>query len=267
MMLKANGAVAAAVTHPPIVFIRGLLLDRRFWRGFPDRFEGWQTHAPDMPGAGLGDAERFPMRMDRLLAPFRAECKSATGADRFLLVGHSLGGMLALEWLGRHPEEVLGVATLNSSSGHWLRGPFGRLNQVNALRLLPQILRRKKDAAKFVMLLTNHPEEAEAEANRAEWQDLLDAGCRGLGLMVRQFISVMNWRPRIAPPYDSRVLLTVGSADGFTPNSGSHRLQKQLPGASMFTLPGGHELFADHGPELATAIELHFEALLTREEE
>jgi pimeloyl-ACP methyl ester carboxylesterase len=190
----------------------------------------------------------------------------ATGANRFMLVGHSLGGMLAMEWLGRYPDEVVGVATLNSSSGHLLRGPFGRLNQLKAMRMLPQFFRTKKDASKYIRWLTDHRDENEEKNNQDEWQALLDDGSRGFGLVMRQFLCVAGWLPRIDAAYHKRILLTVGSGDSFVPASATRRLKRQLPGASVVRLPGGHELFADQGPELAKTIIEHFESLCVSEE-
>ena len=65
--------------------------------------------APDLPGHGESPRPAVPMA----LADY-AEAALAVLAEPALIVGHSMGAMIALDMAVRHPEMVPGVAALNA---------------------------------------------------------------------------------------------------------------------------------------------------------
>jgi pimeloyl-ACP methyl ester carboxylesterase len=68
---------------------------------------GWSEPAPGT-SPGLCDAERTAARLRRALA-------AAEIAPPYVLAGHSLGGLLVRVFSGQHPDEVAGVALLDSA--------------------------------------------------------------------------------------------------------------------------------------------------------
>lgn len=93
--------------------------------GFTETHEAWQATAtalatqykvlaPDLPGSGgTGLAGDSSAEM-----PFMADCVwamlAAENIDKAVLVGHSMGGYVALEMLAQQPERVLGIGLVHS---------------------------------------------------------------------------------------------------------------------------------------------------------
>jgi len=68
--------------------------------------------ALDMRGHGTSDAPRSNDYAINGLADDVAAVADELQLDRFVLVGHSLGGMVAADYAGRHPERVAGLVLL-----------------------------------------------------------------------------------------------------------------------------------------------------------
>jgi pimeloyl-ACP methyl ester carboxylesterase len=85
----------------PTVFIHGIRLSGSMWGPVAALVHG-RTVAPDLPGHGARHAERFTI--DGAVETIVAAIDSVGG--RAVLVGHSLGGFMAIATAGRHPDRV-----------------------------------------------------------------------------------------------------------------------------------------------------------------
>ncbi|MFL5298898.1 MAG: alpha/beta fold hydrolase [Anaeromyxobacteraceae bacterium] len=90
------------------VFVHGNFGSWRWWQPMFDRLPpGYRAYAPDLrgcgetPGGGSGEAYEIPQLAEDLLA-----FVEALGVRSFHLVGHSLGGGVALQFALAHPERV-----------------------------------------------------------------------------------------------------------------------------------------------------------------
>lgn len=100
---------------PAILFIHGYLESKKIWGGFIDRFTQTNTViAPDIPGHGISeiiDSEHsMSLMTDVLLSILQAE-----NINKVMLVGHSMGGYIAMEFVSRFPEYVSGLCLLHST--------------------------------------------------------------------------------------------------------------------------------------------------------
>jgi pimeloyl-ACP methyl ester carboxylesterase len=108
-------ALAEAGAGRPIVLIHGLGGTFRYWLGTIRRLSQLgRVLAFDVPGFGGSQPASTPFDLltagERLLAA----CE-AVGAPRPVLVGHSLGGPIAVLVAERHPERVAGVVLVAST--------------------------------------------------------------------------------------------------------------------------------------------------------
>ena len=103
-------AVIAEGTGPRLLLIHGVGLRAEAWNAQMNALsERFEMIAPDLPGHGESEGLSFPATLadfgDRL----------ARLLDRpTVIVGHSLGALIALDIAARHPERIQGVAALNA---------------------------------------------------------------------------------------------------------------------------------------------------------
>lgn len=92
-----------------LVFIHGWICDRTHWRHQVDAFAAGHTVVTlDLAGHGNSGKDRDDWTADRFGADVQAVVE-ALDLPRVILVGHSMGGQVALEAAARMPERVLGV--------------------------------------------------------------------------------------------------------------------------------------------------------------
>jgi pimeloyl-ACP methyl ester carboxylesterase len=99
---------------PPLVFVHGAACNRRFWGQQVPRFSSaHRVVAVDLRGHGESDAppERYTVR---LFAEDLASTCTQLGIESPVVIGHSLGGIVALEFGCGYPGQV-GAAVLIDS--------------------------------------------------------------------------------------------------------------------------------------------------------
>jgi len=105
--LRGSFSAAGSSKNPPIVFIHGIRLGRHIWDDHA-RFLQNDFHVItlDLPGHGtLIDAALTQENVDQqLLHIFDSTLDRAA-----VLVGYSLGGLLAINFIQRHPERAAGL--------------------------------------------------------------------------------------------------------------------------------------------------------------
>ena len=98
---------------PPILFVHGLgaqLL--QFRHPLFDKFDGYRLIAMDRPGAGYSVRARGASARLTEQARVINRFIDSLGLEKPLLVGHSLGGLVALTTALEHPRAISGIALL-----------------------------------------------------------------------------------------------------------------------------------------------------------
>ncbi len=144
--LHAYDLTSAPTAAPAIACIHGWLLSRSYWRPLLERL------APDYRCLtydlrGFGDSPDDPAA-GHSLADYAADLAhllQALELERVWLLGHSLGGSIAL-WAARlYPEQVAGVICLNAGGGIYLKSEFDRFR-----RFGQQLVRRRPSWLPYV---------------------------------------------------------------------------------------------------------------------
>lgn len=92
-----------------VVLIHGFGCDSRFWGPQVAALERYEVCVPDLPYHG-GPSEGVEKSLEGLAAWVMQACLREPGA----LVGHSLGGMIALQIVHERPELVEGIVLMDS---------------------------------------------------------------------------------------------------------------------------------------------------------
>lgn len=106
-------AQQGTVNHPPLVFLHGWGASHKFWRwAFSAFAPRYRCIAPDLAGFGLSEKPRRDYSIGALTA-WLGKFLDAVGHPRATLVGHSMGGTIALQFAMDHPERVERLAVVN----------------------------------------------------------------------------------------------------------------------------------------------------------
>ena len=102
------------------VLLRGLMRERRHWGAFPDLLAaslpaGTTVLTPDLPGNGSLFDRDSPVSIAAMVAFCRAQLREQGHAPPYHVCALSLGGMVAVEWSARHPDEIAAAVLINTS--------------------------------------------------------------------------------------------------------------------------------------------------------
>ena len=220
--------LAAADTSPealPVVLVHGFGADLNSWMFTqPALAETRQAIALDLPGhggstkeVGAGDAEA--------LAGAVADALDALGLDRVHLVGHSLGGAVALSLAGHRPELVASLTLIAAAGlGAEINGAF-----------IDGFVRagRRREAQEVLALLVHDP----ALVSRAMVEDVLrykrlDGVAAALETIARAWFpdghQALDLLPALAA-LSVPVQLIWGSDDRIIPPAHAEALAGKLP--------------------------------------
>lgn len=97
--------------RPSLVFLHGLLGSSREFVPYLKHFAGhYPSYALDAPMHGDRHAP-VTLTATSIVADLKEQLRQIPSP--YLLVGHSLGGLVALRYAAQHPEQVVGVVTLD----------------------------------------------------------------------------------------------------------------------------------------------------------
>ncbi|MFN8472243.1 MAG: alpha/beta fold hydrolase [Anaerolineae bacterium] len=122
-------AVRNADARPALLFIHGAGAQNGLWMDAARRLERAAVFVPDLPGHGQSDG--VPSDSIPTYARWIVDFADAVGLDRFVPVGHSMGGGVALQLALDYSERVEGLILVASGA---------------RLRVHPDILAQLRDA-------------------------------------------------------------------------------------------------------------------------
>lgn len=126
----------------PIVFVHGFISTRNWWRPTLERLAGDRYHAYAIDLRAAGESEQA--LEGHTLAQYAQDVQAfaeAMGLSRFVLVGHSMGGGVAMQYALDHPERLAALLLVDPLA------PFGMnlapdvVAQINAQQGSPEGIR------------------------------------------------------------------------------------------------------------------------------
>ena len=126
-----------------ILMIRGLGRGTEHWGKFPNLIEqklNHQTYTMDVPGMD-SKTKKAPISILEITDQMRQEWKKLDQSQPWSIIAISLGGMIALDWAARYPDDFAKVITINTSSRDQ-SGIFERLSPF-ALKTFFNVAREK----------------------------------------------------------------------------------------------------------------------------
>jgi pimeloyl-ACP methyl ester carboxylesterase len=158
-----------------LILLRGLAREARHWGDLPDRLtsnlDGAQVVALDLPGNGVRHCERSPISIEPMVTTSRDTLRAAGHEPPYVLVGLSMGAMVAMAWASSHAGEVAGAVLINSSSK---LSPWHRRLRWRQIPAMLRIAATRDPVARerqVLRLTSRHPPQPEAKllASWAAW--------------------------------------------------------------------------------------------------
>lgn len=235
-----------------IVLLHGYLESMLVWDDFvPLLYKHVRIVTLDLPGHGISVVEGECHSME-FLADTVAAGICALGIDRCTVVGHSMGGYVALALCERHPDLLDGLVLLSSTPN--ADTPEKQENRRREIEIVKsgrkELLARVAPAAGF------------AEENRTRLRDAIedlteqvyvteDAGIVALlnGMIARKDRNELLRTTRVP------VLFVLGRKDGYIPTEVAERMVAEHPEAQVAWLEhSGHMGFLEEPETTAEAL-------------
>jgi pimeloyl-ACP methyl ester carboxylesterase len=269
----ADGITLAVSDHGPsaathtVVFLHGLCLNRESWaRHVTDlisRYRG-AVRVISYDHRGHGRSQPAPIgtyHPDQLADDLATVMTELEVHGSVTLVGHSLGGIVALAYLGRHssarPVEPDGLVLVATAAGRLAEHGLGRLLATPGIGYLCRLAEHAPEQA--LRALTAPVCGALSrwwgcgQAQRTALATLTSAAMMttpastavGFLLALRGF----DAHPTL-PSIHARTVIVSGSADLLTPPAHSHQLAEQIPGAVHVCVQNAGHMLAQQVPHV-----------------
>jgi pimeloyl-ACP methyl ester carboxylesterase len=248
----------AAGSGSPLVLLHGVSLSAAAWAPLFPALSGHRLLAVDLPGHGLSDPDDYRRGQVRHRAgELIDDIFDALGLDEAPVVGHSLGGMLALWHAAAGTERISRLVAIGEPAvalpGVRVRMPLSLLT-VRGLGLA--VLRSPSPRPVYRRLLAQGLGRAEVAAASESLIDALRLSARRPG-NARTVSSLMRAidhfrRPRTESVLTTQELRAIAVPTMFIWGAGAPYLSADRARPSIDQIPGAtlHEVSGGHGPWL-----------------
>jgi len=241
-VVRGRGTVWYEATGqgPAVVLLQGLALSSAFWFDVPATLAAdHRVIVIDNRGTGRSRAAVGSLAA---MADDVAAILDVEGLASAIVVGISMGGMIAQHVAVRHPARTRGLVLLASSPGLYAGG----LPELVALaRLLSLPFGGRRAQRSFVRLLLPPSKWGRAKEIFADWPKAMGGSQPDARTFAAHLLAAtLHHTPagRIRCP----VLVVAGEDDVLMPKRYAHAIARQIPGAELLFLPDtGHALFAE----------------------
>jgi len=230
--VEAAGLCLSAVeagAGPPVLYVHGNTGSRRWYSRVMD-LPGCRTIALDLPNFGRSD--RLPGEPDIFrYADVLGDFIAAAALDRPVLVGHSLGGAVAMALAAARPELPRALVLVDSAAPSGLKTPESRYPAIEAMRA---------DAELLASALASVAPTLDDPAFLAELVDDARLMAPAAWLGHARALSLFNLSGRLGA-YAAPVLVVRGGLDRLITGEMARETAAAFPRARLETLEGvGH---------------------------
>lgn len=233
------------------VFLRGLGREKGHWGSFVTEFNQAfpkeKVLCVDLPGVGDAHQVRPPTSLLGIMQFVRQRVREQGWQGQTLnLLAISLGGMVTLEWMRHHPEELNSVVIMNTSVAG-VTPFYRRLRLSSAPRFFSNVLIKDdlQRERKIVDLISNRREVHDQVAR--DWHRLLQHRPMNRKSVARQLLAASRFRlPKQMPQVPT--LLMVGKGDRLVHPDCSEALHRRYGWDIVRHSWAGHDLPIDDSP-------------------
>ena len=225
--------------------LRGLARESAHWGDFPrvlaERLPGAEPIGLDFPGTGLPRGVQSPATVSGIAKFLQRASEPFRDAGPGFLVGVSMGGMVALEWLLRHPDDFRGAVLINTSLGGFSKATE-RMRPAALWGFLKARLNSSTQEERILELLSNVPERRDEVL--PDWVRVQTTRPTSTMTALRQLVAATRYQAPAQPP-PHPVLLLASAKDRVVDPSCSEKIQGAFGWPLKVHPEAGHELSLD----------------------
>lgn len=242
-----------------VILLRGLAREAAHWLDFPAQLQqalgdNCRIHLVDFPGCGKYFTQPALTSVAFMTEHARKEIDIAAIAarnDAIYVVGISMGGMVALDWAQRYPQELRGLVLINSSAGNqpfwWRLRPGAWPTMIRAL--LTDSSTREAQVLKIVS--NNTPDYAQ---HLKQWLSIQQQRPVTRATIVTMLRAAAQFRPQHTCKVHGLVLASTG--DRMVSVRASEAIAQQFHWPLQQHPSAGHDLPMDDPQWLVQQISL-----------
>lgn len=245
MRAKVNGIQVAYTDEGegiPLLFVHGFPLSRGAWCKQVEAFKAsHRVIAPDLRGLGESEATAGPVPMSLFAEDLHALLQHLETVDTgpVILVGHSMGGYVALAFAKAYPQALRGLVLVGTKAG--ADTPEGAAaRRATAEKVRTEGASAVVDAMAPKMLSEGNTDAAMAAAVRDLMAPSRPEGVIGALLGMAERPDAGPWLGGIRVP----TLVITGLEDTLIPSSESEAMAKAIPNAQLRLIPNAGHLVA-----------------------
>jgi len=239
------------------ILLRGLMRERRHWGIFPAQLAHALPNStiitPDLPGNGQRHGMASATNVLEMVEFLRQDLQAQKLKPPYHVLALSLGGMVAVEWASRYPQEVERCMLINTSMRPY--NPFyQRLRWQNYPALLRQLLFGSKSSQEALILrLTSLRYAAGNAPLLADWLRFQQQYPVSQRNALRQLLSAARYRAPTSRPA-MPVLIMAGAQDTLVDHRCSQQLARAWQADCLIHREAGHDLPLDQGDWVAQSV-------------
>jgi pimeloyl-[acyl-carrier protein] methyl ester esterase len=237
-----------------IILLRGLAREAAHWMQFPQQLGtalggDYQIHCVDFPGCGIHYRQPALKTISAMTDFIRAQLAAQNIDGPLIVIGVSMGGMVALDWAQRFPRQLAGVALINSSIGdqplHWRLRARAWLPMLIAV-LSPVALREN------IVLRNVSNNHENFNSHLRTWLAIQRQRPVSRKTTLTMLIAAARFRPRAQCNVDGLIIASEG--DRFVSANASKDLAQRFQWPLQLHPSAGHELPLDAPAWLCAAL-------------
>ncbi|WP_317204095.1 alpha/beta hydrolase [Janthinobacterium sp.] len=239
------------------VLLRGLMRERRHWGEFPAVLGAALPQAriltPDLPGNGRLHRMSSATDVGQMVEFCRRDLAAQGHAAPYHILALSLGGMVAVEWAARYPDEIAALVLINTSMRPFSRF-YRRLRWQNYWAILGMAARGGVARQESLILRLSSNDGAARAAQLPRWIGYQREYPVARANAWRQLWAAARYRAppqRPAPP----MLVLASRADRLVDAACSRRLAGHWRAECHVHPSAGHDLPLDDGAWIAARVQ------------
>lgn len=231
------------------LLLRGLGRESGHWGDFPARLQAARPQDRvlllDLPGNGALHRQSSPAQIDAMTEHCRTALRAQGKTGPVHLLCLSMGGMVAVDWACRYPDEIAALVLISSS----LRGLsrwHQRMRPVALLRLLSALISPSLQWRESQALALSSAQRPLNAALLQHWCALQQARPVQRLNLLRQLLAAARFRaPQTGP--SQPLLVLAGAGDRLVDPVCSERIAAAWQGRHALHSSAGHDLTLDDG--------------------